>query len=117
MVCLGYAESENNPVIGTRQAGGSSHQRTLWSDFRQRSNPVCLAQGMARAIKATQTTFQGLASLPVTEVRGFTLGSVSVYCNAGTPLHLVMEVIWKASEQNSVVCVECAQGLCESSRS
>jgi hypothetical protein len=85
MVCLGYAESENNPVIGTRQAGGSSHQRTLWSDFRQRSNPVCLAQGMARAIKATQTTFQGLASLPVTEVRGFTLGSVSVYCNVSTP--------------------------------
>ncbi len=85
MVCLGYAESENNPVIGTRQAGGSSHQRTLWSDFRQRSNPVCPAQGMARAIKATQTTCKGLASLPVTEVRDFTLGSESVYCNVSTP--------------------------------
>ncbi len=79
MVCLGYAESENNPFIGTRQAGGSSHQRTLWSDFRQRSNTVCPEQGMARAIPATQTTCKGLASLPVTEVRGFTLGSVIMY--------------------------------------
>jgi hypothetical protein len=73
MVCLGYAESENYPFIGTRQTGGSRHQSALWADFRQRGNPFCTEQGMARALSTTQTTFKGLAYIPVTKVRGLTL--------------------------------------------
>jgi len=78
MVCLRYAESENDPFNGTRQTSGSSHQSTLWPHFRQRGDTFCSEQSMARAIPTTQTAFKGLASIPMTEVRGFTLGLVKV---------------------------------------
>ena|SRR5260221_2779393 len=78
MVCLRYAESENNPFIGTRQTGSCSYTGILWPDFRQRGDTFCSEQGMAGDTPFTQTAFKGLASIPIAEARGFTLDLVNV---------------------------------------
>ena len=72
----GY-QTNNHAVYPARQRTHRTDKATVWVSIRYRCNTACSPIGGTWGdIPTTQTTFKGLAYIPVTEVRDFTLGWV-----------------------------------------
>ena len=68
-----YDQTHHGSDDTTRQTSYRDHQASLWLSIRRGSNPIGYQDASQAGGHPTQTTSKGLASIPVTKVKGLTL--------------------------------------------
>jgi hypothetical protein len=81
-------QTNNHAVYPARQRTHRTYKATVWVSIGYRCNTACSPIGGTWGDSIpTQTAFKGLASIPMTEVRGFTLGLVNVWVKSRQMSH------------------------------